>query len=1127
MNELVTKLRKLNVEVSFTDGRLVVKADDGVVHKELLEEIRKNKEALIAYIRQVDRKSNIGSIGTASLKEHYVVSAAQRRLYFLHELNQGLTVYNLPSVIKLQGELHKERLEAAFHALVERHESLRTCFELVDGEPVQKVLPAFVPAIDYVEVEEGPEAAIDRFIRPFNLARAPLMRMGIAEVRSDEYLLLTDFHHIIADGVSFSLLISDFMALYKGEQLPPLPVQYKDFAEWQCGAQWQELVEKQRSFWLEEFALPPAALSLPTDRPRPLVKTYAGKTVGFEVDAVTTAALRSLAARSGATLFMTILSVYSVLAGRMGDQEDIVIGTPSSGRQHADLEKVIGMFVNTLCIRTYPRGRMTFGEYLQTVKEKTLACFDNQAYQYDRLVEDLKVPRDTGRNPLFDVMFVFQNFELPDLQIPGLQLQPYPLEQPTSKFDLCLFAEEDNGKLVFNLEYSTDLFDPETIGRFIQYFHAVIAAVIANPAVRLGDIDLLPASEQEQVIWGFNNTHIEYPLTESVMTLFEKRVTSTPEHIAIKYKDQAFTYRQLSVMSNKVAAYLKKEHGLQPGDLAGILLERGEYLVPVIFGILKAGAAYVPIDPAYPAGRVQAIVEQARLKVLLSHQDCLEAFTAFSWPVIDLKEKWTAIEHTTPLEEPVVAGSRDAAYVIFTSGSTGQPKGVVVEHHSLTNFICFMQDLYPLHQADRYLLKTTVTFDVSAAEIFGWFLGGGSLAILEPRAERDVMNIIDTIELQQVSHVNFVPSLFYVFLEELERHGISRIKSLRYISLAGEAVPPDMVRRFHQLKAGIHLENIYGPTEGTVYTTAYSIRPQDEAYRIPIGKPLPNIRCYILSAGGGLQPVNACGELYIGGEGLAKGYLNNDGLTDERFVKMAVLGEERVYKTGDRARWLPDGNIEYLGRIDEQIKLRGFRIELGEIENALCRHDAITEAVAVVKEKEGDKWLVAYYVAREAINPAVLKELLGSCLPGYMVPAFYVHLDRFPRHPNGKLNRKELPEPVVVQESTWLRPANEIQQKLALIWADVLKINAHTISMDANFFEIGGHSLNIMVLGHKINDAFNCHISVAQLFGLPTIRSIESFISGRNTPIGNAGVEIDEAINEANNNLDILAELLQ
>jgi tyrocidine synthetase III len=1077
-----------------------------------LKEIFSNQtiSTLAAYIAQAE-KSGYASIGKAADKPYYRLSSAQKRLFVLYQFDRTSLAYNMPQVAKLQGRLDKERLNNAFRQLIARHESLRTYFEVIKGEIVQKIAPQVAFEMEMYAGNDA-DVLIAQFIRPFDLHKAPLIRAGIIGLSDNEHLLMIDTHHIIKDGVSSGVLNRDLVALYNNEELPELKLQYKDFAEWQQEPAQQQKIAKQRNFWINEYAEEPTRLELTTDFARPMILSQEGGSVGFELSEAETRELKAIASKEGATLFMVMFAVYNVMLSRLSNQEDVVVGIPTAGRQHADLDNVIGMFVNTLPMRSYPRKKLSFREFVAAVKTRTIAGFDNQAYPYETLIDELKIARDTSRNPLFDTIFVYQNFEDVTLHMPGLTLTPYDSGYEVAKFDITLSVAEQSGQLLLSFGYSKALFRKETIERFAGYFRKIIDAVTKNANIKLVDIELLSQAEQDTILHAFNDTAVEYPQHKTVMDVFDEQVAKNPDNIAVITGKHVFTYKQLKESSDRMASYFVHVKGVKPGALIGLLMEREEQLLPVIFGVLKAGAAYVPIDPAYPADRILAIVEDSELSMLVSRKKYLDAVAGLTCTITDLSSEMSSIDVQQPLSSPVQAAPDSLAYVIYTSGSTGKPKGVMIAHRSLTNIIFCLQRMYPLHASDRYLFKTTYTFDVSVAEIFGWFPGGGSISLLEPGAAGDPLKILDTIAKDNITHINFVPSMFAVFVEAMESEGAEKVASLKYIFLAGEALPAELVKRFHALNTTIRLENIYGPTEATIYACGYSIDNVDDNASIPIGRPIDNTRLYVVDSNYNLQPVGVPGELCIAGDGLAKGYLNNEALTNEKFIYHPGINE-RIYRTGDLAKWLPDGNIDYLGRIDAQVKIRGFRIELSEIEGQLNMYPGVSQAVVIAKERPGDKFLVAYYVSPNAIESRELKTFLSGKLPEYMLPAYYVHLQQMPLTPSGKINRKLLPQPEIGEGRTYIAPVGMVEEKLVDIWSEVLETGKHLVGVDANFFEMGGHSLKATKLLFRIQKHFNADVSLLDVFRFPTIREFAQRLN-----------EVKDVIRESN---DLLIRLKQ
>jgi amino acid adenylation domain-containing protein len=1039
------------------------------------------------------------AIGKAALRPYYTLSAAQKRLYFLHELDGASLAYNLPQVIELKGDLDRNRLEEAIFKLVRRHESLRTSIITVDEQVVQQIHEDVTLVPEYYESEEaGVNALIGQFIRPFDLAQPPLFRLAIIRTSDRMHLLLIDLHHIVSDGTSEGILIKDFMALYNKEELPPLRLQYKDYSEWLGGTGQQESIKKQREFWIREFQGKTRVLDLPADHPRRPVKNYKGHYKSFFIAREETRQLRSIGEGSGVTLFMTVLALFNFLLSRICTQEEIIVGTPVAGRYRQELEGIVGLFVNTLAIRNEVKGEFSFMEFLLNVKNKTLACFEKQWYPYEDLIRDLRLPRDTSRTPLFDVMFTYQNFTQEKLSIPGLTISPRGSGSEISKFDLSLIVDEYEDGLWLGFEYSSALFEAPTIDRFISYFRCIIAEVTKDPEIRLSEIDIVPKTERHTLLSTFNDTAADYPKDLTIVDLFEQQVRRTPDNVAVRFEGAVTTYVELKERSDRMANYLRSVVGIRTGDLVGLLLEREEELIPSLFGILKAGAVYVPLSPGYPAVRLKSIFSDAGLSAVITRQRYLDAIP-IEWAsgVVELDSTLERIN-----EQPAVAptdgpGGNDPAYIIYTSGSTGMPKGVMIEHHSIVNRLLWMQKRYHLSAKDTLLQKTPLMFDVSIWELFWWSFTGASLCVLSPEAEKDPERIIGEIEKNGVTTIHFVPSLLAGFLDAVGNDAEAGLSSLRQVFASGEALGVDDVNTFSRIlytRYGTRLINLYGPTEATVDVSYYECDHTRDINIVPIGKPIDNIRLYVLDNNLHPSPIGVAGELCIGGVGLARGYLNNLPMTAAKFISLPWDEHERVYKTGDLACWMPDGNIRFLGRMDDQVKIRGCRIEPKEIEGRLLQYPGIQEAMVAAKERAGDKYLVGYYVSGKEFPPSDLRAYLTGYLPAYMLPAYYVRIERVPLTANGKADYSRLPAPEIAEEAGYIAPLGDLEETLSEIWSNILKIDKGDLSVNKNFFDLGGDSLKIVALKNKINAQFQSSFSVASMFNTPTISSLALMI---------------------------------
>ncbi len=1088
---------------------------------------------MAGYIRSAERSAAYSAIEPTELREYYPLSSPQNRMYVLQQMEPGTTAYNIPGIFPFMADqVDFNRLEFTFNRLIERHQGLRTSFHMANGEPVQKIHETVPFDIEYYQAfapedSDGAPAAAEpggatsqmdvirdiagHFIRPFLLSRPPLLRVGVVETQArwegdaapgeknkGKCLLMVDMHHVISDGVSLQVLIRDYQALYRGDTLPPLDIQYKDYALWQQRPETTAGIRKQIEFWLNTFKGEPPILNLPTDYPRPEVQRFDGASISFEVPAARTGQLKSLAMETGTTLFMVMLTLFDILLAKLGNQEDIVVGVPIAGRRHADLQHIIGMFVNTLAMRNYPTGDTSFKNFLQEVRHSTLEAFENQEYPFEDLVGQLDVNRDLGRNPLFDVMFNLGSFdESPEIVPDAGAVEEEVFEPETAKFDVTLTANETGERIACSMNYCTLLFRETTIRRFIQYFETVVEAAVTDPGRPIHRIHVLSPQEREQLLQSFSITTGDYPRQGPLHSRFEEQVERNPHGTAVVFEGSNLTYNRLNTLANRLAHRLR-EKGAGPGTLAGLLLSPSLEMLTGMLAVLKAGAAYVPIAPDTPPERSRYILKDCNISVLLTTGNDDPGETTGGCEMLRLDDPVSY--HSDSLNLPGLVDEEAPAYCIFTSGSTGRPKGTLVRHGSVVNELAGMQALYPVEAGDVYLLKTAFTFDVSVTECFGWFFGGGMVAVLSRERARDPREIIAAIKEHRVTHVNFVPALFHLFTQLTTAEPAPRIASLKYIFLAGEAIWAQPVETFRALGLPVRLENLYGPTEATIYASYYSISQWAGEGSIPIGRPFPNHRMYILDRYLQLLPVGVAGQLFIGGEGLAQGYLNRPELTAESFLKIGHDSlPSRLYKTGDLARWLPDGNIEFLGRIDFQVKVRGFRIELGEIENLLLTHEDIRGAVVVLREDDGDKYLCAYISGggepAEIPTGTQLREFLSKNLPDYMIPAYFVTLDKLPLTSSGKINRKALPAPESAgTQQEYIAPRNEIELKLADIWAEVLRRENKDIGIDHGFFQLGGHSLKATVMVARLYKELKVRLPLVEIFRSGTIRKLAKLI---------------------------------
>ena len=1070
---IVTKIHKeLNVDVPLKEIFL------NPTIKQLAASIETAEENLYASIKPTPER------------EYYPVSSAQRRIYVLNQLEQGSLSYNFPRVLTVSGNLERERLENSIKALIQRHETLRSSFHTINGEIVQKIHPETNFQLTYSEAaKDQVQSLVREFFQPFNLEKAPLLRVGLIHVAGEDDVLLFDTHHIISDGTSMDILVRDFVCLYEGQELPHLPIQYKDFAVWQNELFASGVMDSQEQYWLKNFEGPIPVLDLPTDYPRPATQSFLGDILQFRADSLLARQLNDLAKANGTTLYMVLLAAYNVLLARYTGQDDIIVGSPLAGRPHGDLENIIGMFINTLAMRNYPRAGLTFKEFLREVRTNALKAYENQDYQFEQLVNKLNVPRDLSRNPIFDTLLVLHNYDHADLALEGLGFKFYPLEKTMSKFDLTISAEEWNNQIAFNLEYCTRLFKRETIERLAGHYLSILQQVVSNAEVRLAEIDILSADEREKVMIEFNNTQLDYPADKTIHQLIEEQVARTPDDTALVFQDTLLTYGQLNSRANQLAGMLRAK-GVQPDTAVALMVERSLEMLIGILGILKAGAAYLPIDPDYPTDRIQYVLADSGARIILSEERCLNSLSNVGVEIIRIDQEEAYADTVDNLQ--LVNSSQDLAYIIYTSGSTGQPKGVMIEHRSVSNFIAGITALIDFRVGKSVLALTTVSFDIFGLETLLPLTKGLKVVIATDEHQKDPRALKLVIERNAIDMLQMTPSRMRMLLSD--EISASCLQGVQEILIGGEALPPALLKEIRTV-TNAKIYNMYGPTETTIWSTMKDLTDTND---VTIGRPIANTQVYIVGAENTLQPIGVPGELCIAGAGLARGYWQRPELTAEKFVSNPFISasdrpenQARMYRTGDRARWLANGEIEFFGRNDEQVKIRGFRIEPGEIENQLLNHPAVTEVVVIARDdNSGGKYLCAYLVGEGELHIPELKAHLSKNLPDYMIPTFFIQLEALPYTPNGKINRKVLPAPDagMVSGVQYEPPKTEIEAKLIAIWQEALGIEG--IGIHHNFFEIGGNSINIVKVISMISKRMGIQVPMGELFLHPTIAEI-------------------------------------
>ncbi|HEX6288074.1 MAG TPA: amino acid adenylation domain-containing protein [Herpetosiphonaceae bacterium] len=1048
------------------------------------------------------------------------LSFAQQRLWFLDQLIPNSAAYILCSAFHLQGTLNVPALEQTINDLVRRHESLRTTFVVEDGQPLQVIAPSLTIELPITDLRgiaaDRREAQAQQIIgeerqRPFNLAQGPLLRARLVRLDDAEHYLIIAMHHIISDGWSIGVFFQEFGALYNAQVAgkaaalgpvgTPLPIQYADFACWQREWLSGEVLERQLGYWKQQVADAPKVLDLPLDFPRPTTQRYRGARHRIELPATLRAALSTLSQHEQSTMFMTLLAAFQILLYRYSGQQTILVGTPIANRTYAETEGQIGFFANTLVLRGNLQGNPAFREFLGRVREMALGAYAHQDLPFERLVEELHLERDLARNPLFQVMFSLQNTPVAPLNLSGLSADVVRGNRETIAFDLTLEVAERPDGLYGYFAYNTDLFAPDTIERMAGHFQTLLESIVAAPDQRIADLPLLSTAERERLLVEWNATARDFPQASCIHDLFEAQATRTPDAPAAVFADQQLTYAQLSERVSALAQHLRRL-GVGPDVLVGVSVDRSLDMIVGVLAVLTAGGAYIPLDPSYPRERLAFMLEDAQAAVLLTQEHLLHPegtrLPAHNAQVVCIRRDWESIvrenqAHPAPVRARV--DPANLAYVIYTSGSTGRPKGVQISHRSVVNFLTTMQSQPGLSAQDTLLSVTTLSFDIAGLELFLPLITGARVVLLDQAQAADSQQLAAQIERSSATVMQATPATWRLLLA-----GGWRGSPCLKILCGGEALPRDLAATLSAANAS--LWNMYGPTETTIWSTLTEVRP--DAEQITIGRPIANTEVYVLDSRLQPTPIGVPGDLFIGGAGLSRGYLRRPELTAEKFVPHPFSqtgypqGGARLYKTGDLARYRPDGTIEFLGRNDHQVKLRGYRIELGEIEATLMQHEAVREAAVIVRQDDGDERLVAYIVenqdaegeagSRFRVPSGRLGSFLRERLPAYMVPTGWVVLDALPLTPNGKLDRRALladTTPGLEQARTYVAPSTPEEEIMAEIWAEILGLEQ--VGIHDNFFSIGGHSLLATRLIARTRSVFHVELTLSAIFEAPTI----------------------------------------
>ncbi|WP_193102747.1 amino acid adenylation domain-containing protein [Burkholderia sp. Z1] len=1052
-----------------------------------------------------------GNILPRSRANDLPLSFPQQRLWFLAQLEGPSAAYNISSALRFDGELDLSRLRAAVSGISRRHEILRTTFPAIDGLGVQRIAPPAPVALDVVDVASESEALAllaEEADRPFDLAAGPLYRVVLYRVHADLHVFGVVMHHIVSDAWSSGILIGELAALYAGQPLPELAIQYADYAVWQHERLASADTHRELALLSASLTDAPDLIELPTDRPRPAIQQFRGAVLPFRLDGERADGLRAIARASGTSTFMVVLAAYALLLSRYSHQQDLVIGSPIANRRSSMTEPLIGFFANMLALRVDLSGNPTFGELLARVKRVALDGYSRQEIPFEQVVDSLKLERNLSRTPVFQAVFAYEKAQSQALSFPGLVATPVSVETHTAKFDLTLHIQDADDGLAGSLEYNLDLFDAATIDRMAEHFRTLVDAVIADPDRPLGGLPLTSEAERNLLTVEWNRTETEFgeAAAQPLHRLFEQQVERTPDAVAAVHDDNTLTYAELNLRANRLAHRLIAL-GVGPDALVGVAMERSLDMIVALLAVLKAGGAYVPVDPDYPAERVRFMIEHPQLRWLLTQQHLRDALpdTEASLIVVDSSELDLDLDAVAN-PAPDLNGD-NLAYMIYTSGSTGRPKGALNTHRAITNRILWMQHAYSLDADDAVLQKTPFSFDVSVWEFFWPLVTGARLVFARPGGQRETDYLAELIERERITTIHFVPSMLRAFLDhpDLDAH----CASLRRVVCSGEALPHDLQQRCLE-RLDVRLYNLYGPTEAAVDVSAWECKRDDPHRIVPIGRPIANTRLHIVDAHMQPTPLGVAGELLIGGTPVGLGYHGEPELSAEKFIAdpFSTDRRARLYRTGDLARYRPDGNIEFLGRIDHQIKLRGLRIEPGEIEVALRTHPAVDDCVVIAKT-EGIRTFLIAYVATATPDLADLRDYLGGKLADYMVPSQFVALASLPMLPNGKINRKALPAPAdTIDAARPHAPAVKPREiLLASIWQDVLQLPS--VGIHDNFFELGGDSiLSIQVIA-RANRA-GLRVTAKQLFQYQTIAQLAAAPEERAThassvsPLGDA-----------------------
>lgn len=1108
--DFIAHLSTQDIHIWVQDDKLRINAPKGALTPELRDQLAAHKTEIMAFLQMANSAhvADSNQISRADRSQEIPLSFSQQRLWFLDQFEPGSTAYSILVAIRVEGSLDLAILEKTYNEIVRRHEALRTVFVVGEsGQPIQKINPYTWFSVPVHSLEDLPEAQRDdeahAYIQqqariPFDLSQGPLYRFEVIRLSPNVHILFYNFHHIVSDGWSTTVFFNELPEIYKAiafnvpSPLPELPFQYADYAVWQRRSHTPQAFQKQLDFWKQKLAGTLPILELPADHPRPAMQTFNGAVITTILPKRLADRLKALASYHEVTLFVVLLAAFKALLYRYTGQVDLVVGTPVANRHSVDVEKLIGFFVNTLVLRTDVSDNPTFLDLLHRLREGSFEAFAHQELPFEFLVDALHIQRDTSHSPVFQVMFIHQNMPSRYVKVPGWEVKPLVVDPGSAKFDLTVSLGEVNDDLHCTFEYNTDLFNHDTIHRMLGHYQTILDAVCNDVRQRLDDLPLLTEGERQQVLVEWNNTRADYPQL-CVQELFAEQAKRTPQATAVQFEGQTITYQELDRRSNQLARHLQM-HGVGPEKLVGIHIERSIEMVIALLGVLKAGGAYLPLDPHFPKDRLAYMVEDSQAGVMLTQSHLVTNLATGQAKIFCMDTDWAEIEKCSDAPLVVNYSLDHLAYVLYTSGSTGRPKGVQVLQRGLVNFLHSMQHTPGITPDDVLLSVTTLSFDIAGLELYLPLITGARLVLVSSQTAADGGELAQEMAACGATFMQATPATWRLLIGS-GWQGNPRLKIL----CGGEALPPELADAL--LTRCGSLWNMYGPTETTIWSTLSQITTTSQP--ITVGRPIDNTQIYLLDARQQPVPIGVPGELYIGGDGLARGYLNRPELTAEKFVPNPFRSDEtphlsdRLYRTGDLARYRSNGNIEFMGRLDHQVKVRGFRIELGEIEAVLEQHPAIRQAVVLAREDTpGDVRLVAYLTtAAAAPSVSELRAFLQAKLPDYMVPVIYVFLDTLPLTPNGKVDRRALPAPDSARpelSASYIAPRNETERILAAIWQEALRLDQ--VGINDNFFELGGHSLLMVQVHRKVCQQIKSDITIAQMFQYPTIESLAKYL---------------------------------